>query len=545
MEDFKCEWLPNLTSEMLSGARKTKLCAYSVALEGWRRGLTLKWYTKDSEHYKDMVIFGVNPPGRLFSLSSNKQTHYFFRTRGDKVSSEAVRIGSDKEETKKYLRNAGVPTPAGGRFTEEHNDEDVFEAALKMGFPLVIKPTNGSLGNGVITNILDETRLKRSIDYVRNELNYKDVIVERYYPGDEYRIYVVEDKVIAAYNRVPANVVGDGIHTIEELIEIKNTERKRNPRLFSCLIEMDEEIRNTIEKAGYTLESIPAKGEHLFISQKSNISAGGDPIDVTDELPQEIRKIAINAVKAIPGLHHGGVDIIIDKDKPISEGAVVIEINPTAQIGGILFPIKGKARNIPAAIIDYYFPETKGTNTEKSTVYFDLNTVLEPLVNRSAIEVQVMDAPIGKIYAKKYTVYGTVQKVSYHRWLRKVAYERNLHGYVKNLPNGAIEVLVAGTDREAVNEYRQLFSKDSRAKVTRITEEIYREPIKVGFEINEGMSFSNLKTVEKELKKVDKELHRSEKEIRKLEKETKKIQESNTWRVTSPLRKIGRKLKNT
>src|SRR5699024_11393644 len=92
--------LPHLTENIVKNARKTRLDAFAIALEGWRRGLKLKWYTKDSPHFDDMIIFGVNPPGRLFSLSSEKRTHYFFRTRGDKVASSAVELAADKGVTK-------------------------------------------------------------------------------------------------------------------------------------------------------------------------------------------------------------------------------------------------------------------------------------------------------------------------------------------------------------------------------------------------------------------------------------------------------------
>src|SRR5690625_4809375 len=82
--------LPQLPNEIVVNARRTRLDSFAVALEGWRRGLKLKWYTKDSDHFQDMIIFGVNPPGRLFSLSSADRTHYFFRTRCDIVTNEAV-----------------------------------------------------------------------------------------------------------------------------------------------------------------------------------------------------------------------------------------------------------------------------------------------------------------------------------------------------------------------------------------------------------------------------------------------------------------------
>ncbi|WP_088032415.1 acylphosphatase [Evansella clarkii] len=533
--------LPQLTNDIVTSARKTRLCAYAVALEGWRRGLKLKWYTKDSEHFKDMIVFGVNPPGRLFSLSSDERTHYFFRTRGDKVTNEAVRIGSEKDETKIWLEKAGVPVPLGRGFLEENEDEDIVKYGITLGFPLVLKPTNGSLGNGVITNIRSEQELRKAVNYVRHELEYREVIIEQYVAGEEYRVYVIEDSVIAAYNRVPANIIGDGVHTVAELIDLKNNQRKKNARLFSCLIEMDVEIIEFLQSAGYDLQSVPQKGELIYLRQKTNVSSGGDPIDVTDDLPEEIKDIAIRAINAVPGLYHGGVDIIINPDKPIEQAAVVIELNPTAQIGGILFPLKGKSRDIPGAIIDYYFPETKGIDTRGSKVYFDFITALEPLENRSGIEVEVAPAPKGELYSKKYTVNGTVHRYSFHQWLKQQALDKNMHGFIKNSMYGNIEVVIAGTDKHEVNNYKNLFYEvpKKKAKVQKVSEEIWKEPIKIGFEISEKYKISSLKSVDTAIKKMEKDLKDINKQIIKTEKENRKIVESNSWKYTRIIRKIG------
>ena len=203
--------LPHLTNEIVRSAKKTKLCAFSVAIEGWRRGLTLKWYTKDSEQFQDMIVFGVNPPGRLFSLSSEERTHYFFRTRGDKVTNEAVIIGSDKDKTKEYLINNGVPSPIGKMFTTESSVDDIIDTVEQtkgLKYPLVVKPVDGSLGMGVVTNIKNRDALRRAVNYVREVLRYEEIIVEKHIQGKEYRIYVVGDKAVAAYNRVPANIIG-------------------------------------------------------------------------------------------------------------------------------------------------------------------------------------------------------------------------------------------------------------------------------------------------------------------------------------------------
>src|SRR5690625_4583862 len=473
--------LPQLPAEIVRNARKTRLDAFAVALEGWRRGLQLKWYTKDSEHFQDMIIFGVNPPGRLFSLSSKERTHYFFRTRGDKVTNEAVELAADKGVTKEILDKANIPVPKGKGFSADATDEEIIEFSKTIGYPIVFKPTDASLGMGVVTNINSDEEFLEALQYVRHELDYDEVIVEQHVAGKEFRVYVIEDQVIAAYNRIPANITGDGIHTIEELIELKNYQRRQNARLNSCLIHIDKEILEFINEKGYDLTSIPDKGEYILLREKTNVSSGGDPLDVTDEISEEMKQIAINAVKAIPGLYHAGVDIIINEDSKLNTSAVVLEINATAQIGGILFPLRVKARDIPAAIIDYYFPETKGNDTKHSKIYFDMSTVLEPMENRAALEVEVAPAPMGELYAKRFHVTGNVQKESYHRWLKKQALDRYLHGYVKNIVFDEIEIVVAGTDKKEVDDFRKVISQYTRgSKIKKIKSESYKEPVPVG-----------------------------------------------------------------
>lgn len=535
--------LPHLTNEIVKGARKTKLCAYAVALEGWRRGLTLKWYTIDSGKFDNMITFGVNPPGRLFSLSSETKTHYFFRTRGDKVSNTAVEIGSDKNETKKWLKESGVPIPEGGKFAEEDTDQDIIAYAVKMTFPLVLKPTDGSLGDGVVTNIKNEAELQKALNYVRGTLGYINIILERYVLGEEYRVYVVNDKVIAAYNRLPANVIGDGISTIRELIEAKNNIRMRNARLFSCLIELDEETVEYIQTSGYTLDSVPNNDEKILLKDKTNVSAGGDPIDVTDDIPIEMKQLAIDAVKAIPELHHGGVDIIVDLKKTVMD-AVVIELNPTAQIGGILFPMQGKARDIPGAIVDYYFPETIGTKTDREKIYFDLNTVLEPLNNRSAVEVEVAPALVGTIYAKRYVVGGHVKGSRYHRILKEEALAQNLSGFIGSISEKEIEIVVAGVEKDVVDNFRKIIKQDQTvAKVKSLHEENWNKPVKIGFDAQEQFDTGHLKNISAVLKRAEKELTRTQKDYRQLKKEIEKISKSRSWKYTEYLRQLKSKYK--
>lgn len=532
MEENHAEWLSHLSSDIVADAHGNLLDAYVIALEGWRRGLTLRWHVKDSEKFKDMATWFVERPGQLFSLSSKERTHYFFRTRGDKVSNEAVMIGKDKERTKQVLESQGVSVPEGKQFKEDDPNEVILEYAHKLGYPVVVKPTDGSFGRGVIANITSSGELEYSLDYVRNELGFKDVIIEQYVPGKEYRMYVVGNEVVGAMNRIPPNIIGDGINSIRSLIELKNEERSLNPRLVSCPIIVNEEVESYIGRYGFTLDTVLEKGKQLLLSDKTNISLGGDPVDVLDEIADDVKEEAIKAIQLIPGLHHGAVDLIVHQ----GTGKVyIIEINPTAQLGGLLYPIQGKGRDIPKAIIDFYFPETKNKDTAEINAYFDLHDVLEPLQSRDAMTTTVTPCPQQKLTSKKYLVSGDVHDIGYHRGLRKHAFERYLHGSITKLGDGDIEIVVAGTDPEMVDDFKKgIWEDEERAQVIEVREVPHDEPVKVGFEIK-----VDLKTQVEELKMLRKELEHTEIEMKKSEIQRRKFHKSLSWRITSPIRLVG------
>src|SRR5699024_9596280 len=154
--------------------------------------------------------------------------------------------------------------------------------------------------------------------------------------------------------REPPNVKGDGKNNIESLIREKNESRQPNPRLSGCPIVLNNEMIDYIKRYNYTIHSVPKLNEIVYLSDKCNVSIGGDPNYVLDKLSGYIKKIAVQALRAIPDLYHGAVDIIYAENKT----GYVLELNPTAQIGGLLFPLSGKPRDTPKAIIDLYFPET-------------------------------------------------------------------------------------------------------------------------------------------------------------------------------------------
>ncbi|MFA9458535.1 acylphosphatase [Halalkalibacter sp. AB-rgal2] len=533
-EDRKAEWLPHLPVEVVEDARGPEFDAYLIALEGWRRGLTLKWHVKDSEKFKEMKTWFDDKPGKLFSLSSEKKTHYFFRTRGDKVSNEAVEIGANKERTKEALQRRNINFPKGKVFSSETSEGIILEYIEVINFPVVVKPLDGSFGRGVTTNIETIEELRHAILYAKK---FSDqFIIERFVKGDEYRLYVVNQKVVGAIKRIPANVVGDGFHTVKELIEIKNELRSSNPRLISCLIKVDQQINSYIQKQGFNLNDVLDKGQQLYLTNKSNISIGGDPISVFEQLNGCVHEVAVKAIQAIPGLIHGAVDLIFEDNELLKvEDIHVLEINPTAQIGSLVFPIYGKAKDVPAAIIDFYFPETIGSNTDKDKLYFDLSDVLYPLISNTAKVSTVSSMPIGRIHVKKFKVHGEVQRIDYHRGLRKAAFEYKLNGMVVKGENNSIEVIVAGTDKERVEQFEYEIRNDpERSHVEYVYESSYTHPVKVGFEIK-----NDIKTQLELYKQYKNEYDQAELKLRNLQKENKKISTSTSWKLTYPIRLIG------
>ncbi|MFC3039736.1 acylphosphatase [Virgibacillus xinjiangensis] len=518
MEENQENWLPHLINAVPTTGYGKKLSMYTIALEGWRRGLKLKFYTID------------NPENKLkirYSLSSDEREHHFESSKGDKTTEEAYEICDNKFLTKEYLEKAGVPVAKGKRFPEASTNDEIIDYALSLGFPLVLKPINANGGKGVFSNIHTEEAFKDALEHVREDLGYPDVIVEKFVPGNEYRFIVVEDEVVGVLNRVPANIVGNGKDTIRQLIRNKNNERKRNPHLKSRMIKVDKAVTDLLKSYGYTMKTVPGEGEVLPLRLTSNLSTGGDSVDLTDVISPELNRIAIEGTKAIPGLSVSGMDIIVNEE---DGSGVIIEANTRPGLGGHLFPVQGKPRDLPKKIVDYYFPETK--DYERSALYFDFNSVLDPLKNRTATTVNVAPLPYGHTYSKKYIVSGKVQKIGYKVWIKRQAMQRRMHGFAEDLDDGVISIVIASTDKQAVDDFKQVcLEGNNKAKVENVEVEEYDLPVQIGFHINQKVTVEDVRELEKEKEQIEKERDY-------FQKKYGQIQNSTIWKSTSPVRKV-------
>lgn len=508
-------WLPHLEKSIPKEAYGYSVSMYSIALEGWRRGLELRFVNKNRLNAHTEFI-----------LSNGKKQHRFTVSRGDAVPSSAIKICIDKNKTKNYLVKSQVPTPEGKLFMGETDDREIISSAKKLGFPLVLKPLDGTGGHGVIANIKNEDEFVKALTYVRQDLSIDNVIVERYFKGEDIRIYVVNNKVIGAIKRIPANVVGDGERTIAQLLRIKNNFRRHNPALKASIIKKDKEMSKVLNEQGYTLESVPKKGERVYLKTKNNVSSGGDPIDVTEELTDEIKQIAIKASKSIPGLVQCGVDVMVNKE---NNTGVVIEVNSRPSIRSHLFPIEGQARDIPKAIIDYYFPDTKPN--DNCPLYFDIKHVFESFKNGFAKQITIPNIPKVELILTRFVLSGKFSK-KYDLWIQKLARRLNLNGYIKTLSDTKRSIVLCGNNVD-IEKFRKAIKGHSSkmAKLNYVIEKPRKTPVKMGFEIiNEEKSVlirSQQTDVKKERDYYYKKYH--------------EILNSRSWKITKPLRSLLKK----
>ncbi len=270
------------------------------------------------------------------------------------TSSIGVEIACDKEDTKFLLEQYEVPVPRGAVIKTEAGLED---AVHKLGFPLVIKPINGNHGRGITTNIQDKETALLAFAQAKKVSN--SVIVERFITGFDYRILVVNNKLVAAAKRTPAHVVGDGISTIQQLIDEVNKDPRRGYGHEKILtqIDVDAITQKILGEKGLTLESVLEKGQMLYVKDTANLSTGGTAEDVTD-IVHPYNVFMAERIAKIVGLDICGIDIMttdITQPLPDTRGAV-LEVNAAPGFRMHLAPTSGLPRNVAAHVIDMLYP---------------------------------------------------------------------------------------------------------------------------------------------------------------------------------------------
>ncbi|PZX39284.1 cyanophycin synthetase [Nonlabens dokdonensis] len=272
------------------------------------------------------------------------------------TSSIGVELACDKEDTKFLLEQAEVEVPRGDIIRRERSLE---EACNYVGYPLVIKPIDGNHGRGITVDINNYDEALVAFHHAKDSSKSGAIIVEKFIKGADYRLLVINNKLVAGAIRTPAHVIGDGKSTVQELIDKVNSDPRRGFGHENVLtkITTNELTQTIIKDAGYTLDSVIAQGERLILKDTANLSTGGTAEDITDIIHPANVSMAERISKIID-LDICGIDIMTtDISQPLSEtGGAVLEVNAGPGFRMHLAPTTGLPRNVAAPVIDKLFP---------------------------------------------------------------------------------------------------------------------------------------------------------------------------------------------
>jgi len=294
----------------------------------------------------------------------------------DTTSAIAESIAQDKELTKELLLSAGVPVPRG---IVTDSLAAGWQAAREVGLPVVTKPYDGNQGKGVTVDISHEDHF--AIAFTAAQEVSDHVMVEKFITGHDFRLLVVGDTLVAAARREPPHVIGDGVHTVRELVDIVNSDPRRGTGHATSLtkIRFDEIARARLAVQGYTPDTVLQKGARAVLRNNANLSTGGTATDVTDDVHPDVAAQAIAAAQTV-GLDIAGVDVVCEDIGRLLEeqGGGIVEVNAAPGLRMHLDPSYGKGRDVGKVVIDTMFPPgtdgripvvaVAGTNGKTTTV---------------------------------------------------------------------------------------------------------------------------------------------------------------------------------
>jgi len=299
----------------------------------------------------DNVLIPVERMGQeMLRLGTGSKQKYVKGTVSSQTTNIAVENSTNRQSTKDLLRLVQLPVPEG---IIVNTIEEIFSGADCLGFPLVIKPFDRRMGK-TITNIKNRQELFNVVNCQDPQI--KSYLLERHYTGNDFRLLIVDGKMVAASHRVAPFVIGNGKNSIQQLIEEenKNPLRGDGPDRPMSKIPLDHSMTCFLEKSEQSLQTVPPKGHIIQVMGDVHQETGGKAIDVTDLVHPSIKKLGITAAKTI-GLDIAGVDIICqDISKPLNETIIIdVQANPNIQMHQ--YPAEGTPRDAGKAIVDYLF----------------------------------------------------------------------------------------------------------------------------------------------------------------------------------------------
>ncbi len=343
---------------------KTKMINGEIELKGIGKSTIM--VLKEAE--KHGVIWENVPFTKMFKLQYMELTKFFHGQIPSETTEYAYHCCKNKDISKKILEEAGIAINKG--YILNHSDSKKHRSSLfkTLQKPLVVKPASSLRGNNVHININTPHMYNKAIDeiYANHSRRKVDIIVEEMFIGSEYRILATQEKILSVIKRITANVVGDGVSTIKELISLKNQDPIRSEIATYHNIIVDKNVMSFLKKQNLNLTSVLDKNVRVFLHPQGplDISLGGDTIDVTDHIHPSVKRIVTAIMKTMPGLALTGIDYIT-KDihaKQTADNYRIIEINASPSLDWNEYPLEGPRRRIAFEFLKIMFPELSQLN---------------------------------------------------------------------------------------------------------------------------------------------------------------------------------------
>ncbi len=337
--DDEFDW-PELRDRFIRSSQRRALGPSTASLVAAAEERDIPWLRLNRY---SLVQFGHGKLGKRIQATVTGETRHI-----------AVELASDKEETNKILGDLGLPVP---RQRLVYGPDEAVRAAERIGHPVVVKPLNANHGRGVSIDLTDDDSV--AVAYQKAREHSRTVLVESFVQGLDHRMLVIDGELIAASKRVPGHVVGDGEHTVEELVDVVNSDPRRGIGHEKVLtrLEFDHQANRLLEQLGYDRATVPPVGEVVYLRSTANLSTGGTAVDVTDDVHPDNREMAVRAAKAI-GLDVAGIDFLTtDISKSFHEtGGAICEVNAAPGFRMHVSPSEGTPRDAAGPVLDMLFP---------------------------------------------------------------------------------------------------------------------------------------------------------------------------------------------
>ncbi len=304
---------------------------------------------------RDIPVIRLTEKSSLVQLGYGVYQKRIMASETSNTSAIAVELCQEKPLTNRLLRAVGVPVPEGRAVSSA---DEAWQVAQEVGLPVVVKPDSGNQGKGVSVNLSSEAEVRAAYEIANGYES--DVLVERYIQGQDYRLLVVNGKLVAAARRDPAQVISDGQHTVAELVEIVNQDPRRRPGHSSVMtqIQIDDAARLVLQQQNLTAESVPPADQVIKLRTNCNLSTGGTATDVTDEVhPSNVRLAQLAA--QILALDVAGIDILChDIRRPLAEqDGAIVEVNAAPGLRMHLYPASGTPRDVGIPVVEMLYPD--------------------------------------------------------------------------------------------------------------------------------------------------------------------------------------------